>query len=134
MTTSEVAQVGGDHYNAPGLQHWDLMELYDIAYLEATASKYVVRYTRKANPRQDIEKAQTYIQKIVASGRKSRRILRCVDWSMLEGWCHANNMNPQQQAILYLILCPQEPKDWDTALALLDGLARGLPEDVGSLA
>ena len=33
-----VPQVGGDHYAAL-VQHWDLCEVYDVAYLEATATK-----------------------------------------------------------------------------------------------
>lgn len=61
-----VQQVGGDHYEYGDKllnQHWDLMDRWDIEYLLATASKYVVRWDRKGFPLLDIGKSVSYLTK-----------------------------------------------------------------------
>jgi hypothetical protein len=62
---SRVRQVGGDHYGEEqhGKQHWDVIARYDVGYLEATGTKYLMRHARKAG-RQDVEKAVTYFEKM----------------------------------------------------------------------
>lgn len=70
---SETKQVGGDHYKA-SQQHWDLMEEYDISYLEATASKYVVRW-RKKDGVKDLRKSVSYIDRTLEEGRAARRLI-----------------------------------------------------------
>lgn len=69
-TMSEVKQVGGDHYLAE-YQHWDWV--FDIAmgYLEACATKYVTRW-RKKNGIQDLEKAKSYVLKLVSQCDSNR--------------------------------------------------------------
>lgn len=62
---SEIAQVGGTHYGV-GYQHWDLMDQYKVAYLEACATKYLDRWEKKGGI-QDLEKSLSYIRKRIAS-------------------------------------------------------------------
>jgi hypothetical protein len=57
-----VEQVGGKHYQGE-VQHWDVMEEYDVGYLEATATKYLMRWRKKGTPRVDLGKAASYIEK-----------------------------------------------------------------------
>jgi hypothetical protein len=67
-----VLQVGGTHYApADAYGHWDLVEEFDIAYLEAQATRYVLRW-RKKNGREDLEKALSFLQKM--GGRPARRL------------------------------------------------------------
>lgn len=69
-------QVGGDHYKTvSGLQHWDLVELNGVGYLEGCATKYLSRW-RKKNGLQDLQKALHYTQKLLEmfhnQGRRPR--------------------------------------------------------------
>ena len=58
-------QVGGDHYNKEGEQHWDRMfRLYGRGYFVGCATKYIERYHLK-NGKQDLEKAMHFIQKLI---------------------------------------------------------------------
>lgn len=76
MSTPAVAQVGGDHYdNSTGNAHWDLMERWDVSYLEATASKYVVRWDRKGTPLGDLGKARSYLLKLLSERPNVRRTI-----------------------------------------------------------
>lgn len=61
----EVAQVGGDHY-AARYQHWDWVIDCRVPYLEANATKYLMRW-RKKNGTQDLNKALSYVVKIRAA-------------------------------------------------------------------
>ena len=60
---SRVDQVGGDHYRAE-FQHWDWAAETQLGYLEGNATKYVARW-RKKNGRQDLEKARSYVLKLM---------------------------------------------------------------------
>ena len=66
-------QVGGDHYKAD-IQHWDLMEQHDVAYLEATASKYVTRWQKKGGS-EDLRKSATYRERALVEERDARRLV-----------------------------------------------------------
>lgn len=55
-------QVGGNHYQTGGAQHWDWAQ--HLLYLEGCATKYIARH-RDKNGAQDIEKALHFIAKIV---------------------------------------------------------------------
>lgn len=66
MTTEDPnsRQVGGDHYARGGeFQHWDLVELYGLGYLEGCATKYLVRW-RDKNGLEDLRKARHYVEKL----------------------------------------------------------------------
>jgi hypothetical protein len=61
-----VKQVGGTHYER-GVnlenQHWDLMDRFDIEYLVATSSKYIIRWDHKGFPLLDLGKSASYLTK-----------------------------------------------------------------------
>ena len=58
-------QVGGSHYQSK-VQHWDLMCRNDVPYLQASATKYVVRWRKRPKDKgiEDLEKCLHYIEKI----------------------------------------------------------------------
>lgn len=92
-------QVGGSHY-AAGLQHWDLIERNGIGYLEGCATKYVTR-ARKKNGRQDILKAQHYVQKLIELYDERVRLPRGVAPSpALQEFVEANRLTPLEMAIV----------------------------------
>lgn len=91
-------QVGGDHYKAD-LQHWDVMESHDVAYLEATASKYIVRWRKKGGP-QDLDKAATYLERALVEERSARRL---VPAEVLQTLVDENKLDPWDAALLELI-------------------------------
>lgn len=91
-------QVGGDHYKAD-IQHWDVMEDADVAYLEATASKYIVRWRKKGGP-QDLEKAATYLERALVEERGARRL---VPADQLKALGAENKLDVWDMALLELI-------------------------------
>lgn len=99
MTKPKVAQVGGDHYEAEE-QHWDLMEEFDISYLEATASKYVIRFDRKGKPREDLLKAKSYLERVIVEGRAPRRY---IPNDRIHRFLVANDASPIKVSLFRLI-------------------------------
>src|SRR5208282_5535801 len=65
MESSDVntRQVGGSHYNLTLLQHWDLVVLNLLPYLESQITRYILRWKKK-NGSQDIEKSIHYLEKL----------------------------------------------------------------------
>lgn len=61
--TTHVPQVGGDHYQAE-YAHWDWCAETGLGYLEGNATKYLARF-RKKHGRLDLEKAASYVQKLL---------------------------------------------------------------------
>jgi hypothetical protein len=58
-------QIGGDHYNKEGEQHWDRMwRFYGRGYFVGCATKYIERYHLK-NGKQDLEKAIHFLEKLI---------------------------------------------------------------------
>lgn len=58
-------QVGGDHYKAGTVQHWDAMAYYlGPAYFKGQVTKYVSRWSKK-NGLQDLEKAEHFYAKML---------------------------------------------------------------------
>lgn len=96
---TKVAQVGGSHYQVDGLQHWDVMEGNDIAYLEATASKYIVRWRKKGGA-EDLKKAASYLDRLLLEGRDARRKVR---EATLEDMVRAYGLGDWELAVLSLI-------------------------------
>lgn len=93
MTDKHVAQIGGTHYQSD-LQHWDVMEAHDIAYLEGNGTAYLVRYDRKGSPVADLEKAISYFEKMLKYRPEPRRrltttaLMEFVDANKLDEWKH----------------------------------------------
>lgn len=91
-------QVGGDHYKAD-IQHWDLMEEHDVAYLEATASKYVTRWQKKGGS-EDLRKSATYLERALVEERDARRL---VPQDQLEAFFNENSLGDWERSICRLI-------------------------------
>lgn len=115
--TVDVKQVGGTHYDRGGLQHWDLMEAYDVAYLEAVAAKYPVRWRDKGGV-EDLRKAVTYLKKM--DGRPARRRIPS---AILSGWLAANSVPAAEAQVIRLILDEQHGRASDI-LGAIGGLER----------
>lgn len=71
-------QIGGNHY-ASTYQHWDWVIDTQIQYLEANATKYLSRWWLK-NGVQDIEKARSYVIKIMETRKAQRDELEVKMW------------------------------------------------------
>jgi hypothetical protein len=57
-------QIGGNHYRSK-IQHWDFVEANGLRYTEGCATKYATRNRKKhEDPRQDLEKAIHYVEKV----------------------------------------------------------------------
>jgi hypothetical protein len=63
MGDVNAKQVGGTHYNQVKVQHWDLVILNKLPYLEAQITKYVTRWKKKHGA-QDVEKSIHYLEKL----------------------------------------------------------------------
>lgn len=57
-------QVGGGHYRTTGLQHWDLVQMFEWDYFQGQVIKYLMRW-RKKNGIEDLEKARHYLDKYI---------------------------------------------------------------------
>jgi hypothetical protein len=58
-------QVGGQHYQSGGEQHWDrVWRLYGPGYFVGCITKYLERYPMK-NGIQDLEKARHFLDKLI---------------------------------------------------------------------
>lgn len=117
-----VAQVGGDHYKA-GLQHWDIIEFADIAYLEATATKYIVRFDRKGTPKQDLLKAISYLERLLVSRVRARRLM---ELPQLQAFCEANNCDMIKSHLLTLILVQGQEADLREAIGMMFMMSEAL--------
>ncbi len=66
-TNPNERQVGGTHYNQVSVQHWDLVLLNRLPYLEAQITKYITRWQKKGQAVNDIEKSGHYLEKLITS-------------------------------------------------------------------
>lgn len=119
-------QVGGDHYKAD-IQHWDVMEDADVAYLEATASKYIIRWRKKGGP-EDLKKAATYLQRALVEERSARRL---VPADQLKALVTENGLDPWDAALLELIHLDGSQIAFRAVIALLEDKAHSEMEITG---
>jgi hypothetical protein len=112
-------QVGGTHYaTSSGIQHWDLVELNGLGYLEGCATKYVTRWRRK-NGVQDLDKAVHFIEKLRELHDAGSRINRgFVHRTALLQFAADNNLNADELKIVELIC------NWATSAALQEAVQR----------
>lgn len=97
-------QVGGDHYALGGdYQHWDMIELNGIGYLEGCATKYLARWKRKGGV-EDLRKAEHYVEKLNALRRLGREPRGRVPEDQLQRFfkLHPDIDMPEQRAISLL--------------------------------
>jgi hypothetical protein len=62
-------QVGGTHYNKHTIQPVDIIDEYSMGFYDGNALKYLLRYPDKGGI-QDLEKAQHYIEILIAKERE----------------------------------------------------------------
>jgi hypothetical protein len=77
------------------------MEEYDVAYLEATATKYICRWDLKGTPALDLGKGVSYLQKMLRNGRGTRRL---VPDAALTEFCDIIQADMVKRALLRLVL------------------------------
>ena len=62
-------QVGGDHYRAKDLQHWDLVRMYRWDYFQGQIIKYIMRWKTKHATHEkrleDLRKARHFLDKYI---------------------------------------------------------------------
>lgn len=64
-TKANKTQVGGNHYMKYGdLQHWDVVDRFDLDYFQGQITKYVMRW-RDKNGIADLRKAQHFLEKYI---------------------------------------------------------------------
>jgi hypothetical protein len=64
-TDVNAKQVGGLHYKGAGYQHWDYAADCKLGYFEGQVTKYLDRHRNK-NGLQDVEKAEHFLEKLIA--------------------------------------------------------------------
>ena len=102
-------QVGGTHYTGE-YNHWDMVELNGMGYLEGCASKYVYRWKDKGTGLLDVEKAGHYVEKLIDMARNHGRINRATPsmnpsdpWE-ISSWCFNQNMGSLETQICSLLM------------------------------
>lgn len=122
--TEEVKQVGGSHYAAPlGWGHWDIMETYDVDYLAGNATAYIARYDRKGTPREDLEKAKSYLEKMLYHMRGARRL---VPFQVMQEFYKVNSQDANKRRLHNLILVTGTEQDIMTACLTLSVMIAGI--------
>lgn len=130
-------QVGGEHYSRGGaIQHWDLVELNGLGYLEGCATKYVTRWRNK-NGVQDLEKAVHYITKLIYLSRPSYVTILGMQFSRkplrsnrvryplvvsLEAYSEAYELTKNEELIIHLLLTWSKQDHLYEARSLIIGL------------
>lgn len=138
-------QVGGEHYKGKNadFQHWDLIEIFDLGYLEGCATKYVSRW-RKKSGLQDVQKARHYVEKLIELHKEGTRQPRgFVPRSVLTMFFDQQGINTPAERDAISMLCRWRNLD-DLYMAaqfldLVEDMARraatesrpGTPEDGG---
>lgn len=121
-------QVGGDHYRrGQGHQHWDLVEINGLGYLEGCATKYLTRWREKGGV-QDLEKAHHYTQKLLELHLTRNRMPRgVVPSGQVLDWCKHNEVG-RLEANAILGLCRwNTQEDLEDVLVLISQLMEEQP-------
>lgn len=123
-----VPQVGGDHYEREGarIQHWDLMEKFDVDYLSACASKYVLRCRKKGTIMEDLEKALSYYQKLLVT--RDGDVRRTIPAEALDNFFMANKVDEDLASIVRDALMSRPRRRGDIEMAML-GIRKLLKEE-----
>lgn len=131
MTPANNGQIGGNHYQIDGPQHWDIItETMGVSYLIGCATKYLFRYEKK-NGLEDLKKAKHYVTRLKEACLSSREVPCCfpmLAWSYLQKHSEATGMNPLAYNACRLLFSVNQPgfqfSDLDDALSLIDELIR----------
>lgn len=117
-----VEQVGGTHYRAE-IQHWDVVSKHDVDYLNATASKYLMRWRKKGKPLEDLGKAKSYLLKFLAVF-PGCNVPRLVPLSDLQLMFDANGTHAEDAGAIRLILASGTPAALKRAVEMIEVLER----------
>jgi len=64
MGNANERQVGGTHYKGHGIEHWDIVALWNLDYFQGQITKYVMRWREKGGIA-DLEKSLHVTQKYI---------------------------------------------------------------------
>jgi len=120
-----VAQEGGDHYQAE-YQHWDWVLEAEIGYLAGNATKYISRW-RKKNGVQDLLKALTYIDKMIATRRTSEWHYHPNHWKirvLTDRFIASAGLTEEEGNLIHLLAGPCPLEMLEHARDCLDKLLR----------
>lgn len=105
--TNYVKQIDGTHYvvKEGGVEHWDYCIGANVPYLEAAATKYIVRW-RKKNGLKDLEKARSYVAKRISSYQRGAGVLRGANRreAMFNRFIDDNKIGPRERNVIDLIM------------------------------
>ena len=69
MSEANTKQIGGNHYRAMSVQHWDVVDTWPIeqriGYYRGGALKYLMRMGSKDESAQEIGKGKHYMEKLL---------------------------------------------------------------------
>ena len=134
MSEANKIQVGGNHYRATdGLQHWDMIDEYEVGYFEGCASKYVTRWEKKGGL-EDLRKAAHYLRKLYerraeASFVDQLRRRPEVPVSVITRFAEANGCSLSELRILTYILSWESTQTIDLARREIERLIAERSDD-----
>lgn len=127
MTRANDLQIGGAHYRTD-FQHWDLIAINGIGYLEGCATKYMTRWPKK-NGRQDVEKARHYVLKALELYREGAYMpAGRVDNLQFEAFAVANDLDADSKDAVRHLLYWTNEVHLELALGAIDKVLAELPE------
>lgn len=109
-TAANDRQVGGDHYQTGGIQHWDMFGPESMIY---AATKYVARW-RKKNGVQDLEKALHYAEKlleIINRAGATESPWLPVDQNMVDTWAPNQGITWVETVIIKRLMFYEKAND-----------------------
>jgi len=121
-------QIGGDHYKTT-IEHWDMIEDNGIGYLEAAATKYVTRWSKKDGLK-DLGKAHHYTEKLLEKHLAGIRNARGeVPAEEIAFFAVANELGDVETEIVYLLTKHWTAADLTAAMVLIDKLIASAPKE-----
>lgn len=128
MSRANDGQVGGAHYKSE-FQHWDFIEMHGIGYLEAAATKYVVRHRQKSG-REDLMKALHYTNKLIELHEHVHRPPRGIAATeMVLAFCQDNNLNQLEATVVGILSRWSCTNDLRMARVAIEQLLAQTPEE-----
>lgn len=116
-------QIDGDHYQSD-VQHWDVIAIYGIGYLEGCATKYITRHRNK-NGLKDIEKAVHYVEKMIELAQSNSYHYRprgIVPMNVIKDFSEANELRYLEEEIVTTLLRWDNRDHLDKALWAINAL------------
>jgi hypothetical protein len=137
MSNATEKQVGGNHYKVSGgRQHWDLIDDFNVGYLEGCFTKYVTRWMSKDGLK-DLRKAEHFAQKLYEKRSAMNSVERCPNVPTFEifQYASANRLGPAEFQLVEKMLTWKQPSDLLEVLRLLADLINiaQIVEDEGAM-